>query len=141
MAARSSSTPNLGEVVINPSHLKCSSLSLFSLRNQYSIDLQLPVFSVLRALGWIFRGLVSSDSVHDVACKTRCFHTACHGLAGLLVLGAIASGLAGAVHTANGLYLFHRYSRSNFRGVPGTDHCNKNMVGAGNGLAIYWSVG
>jgi hypothetical protein len=49
MTARPSTSRriNLREVVINPTNLKCSSLPLFSLRNQYSINLHLSVCSIL----------------------------------------------------------------------------------------------
>ena len=69
-------------------------------------------------------------------------------MAGLLVLGAIPSGLAGTAHTANGLY-FVRF----FIGILGgtfvtcqtwtTAFFDKNVVGTGNwssAVLIYWLI-
>lgn len=72
MAARTSTSQgiNLWDVMINPTNLKCSSLPLFSLRNQYSINFHLFVvypwflYSIpdftLQRLDGVFRGFVSS---------------------------------------------------------------------------------
>ena len=69
-------------------------------------------------------------------------------MAGLLVLGAIPSGLAGTAHTANGLYLV-RF----FIGILGatfvacqawtTAFFDKNTVGAGNcslNMLVCWLI-
>lgn len=129
MAARSSSI-SFREVVINPTNLKCSSLPLFSLRNQYSINFHLAWLGFFVAfLSWFaFAPLIPDVIKQDlhltsaqvgnsnvVSLSATLFVRMIAGpmvdrygprkvMAVLLVLGAIPSGLAGTAHTANGLY-------------------------------------
>lgn len=168
MAARRSSI-NLREVVINPANLKCSSLPLLSLRNQYSINFHLAWLGFFVAfLSWFaFAPLIPDVIKQDLKltsaqvgnsnvvslCATLFVRMIAGPLvdrygprkvmAGLLVLGAIPSGLAGTAHTANGLY-FVRF----FIGILGgtfvtcqawtTAFFDKNVVGRANALAGGW---
>ncbi|KAI9568713.1 major facilitator superfamily domain-containing protein [Boletus coccyginus] len=131
MAASTSPGINSRKVVINPTNLKCASLPLFSLRNQYSINFHLAWLGYFVAfLSWFaFAPLIPDVIKRDLGltsaevgnsnvvsvCATLCVRVAAGLLvdrfgprkvmAGLLVLGAIPSGLAGTAHSANGLYL------------------------------------
>jgi len=116
--------------VINPTNLKCSSLPLFSLRNQYSINFHLAWLGFFVAfLSWFaFAPLMPDVIKQDLEltsaqvgnsnvvslCATLVVRVAAGPLvdrygprkvmAWLLVLGAIPSALAGVIHTADGLY-------------------------------------
>ncbi|KAL4079388.1 major facilitator superfamily domain-containing protein [Scleroderma citrinum] len=171
MTPRSSSTSRgiFREVVINPANLKCSSLPLFSLRNQYSINFHLAWLGFFVAfLSWFaFAPLIPDVIKQDLKltsaqvgnsnvvslCATLFVRVVAGPLvdrygprkvmAGLLVLGAIPSGLAGTAHSANGLY-FVRF----FIGILGgtfvtcqawtTAFFDKNVVGTANALAGGW---
>ncbi|KAL4065998.1 major facilitator superfamily domain-containing protein [Scleroderma citrinum] len=172
MTAHSSSTSrgiHFREVVINPANLKCSSLPLFSLRNQYSINFHLAWMGFFVAfLSWFaFAPLIPDVIKQDLKltsaqvgnsnvvslCATLFVRMVAGPLvdrygprkvmAGLLVLGAIPSGLAGTAHTAKGLY-FVRF----FIGILGgtfvtcqawtTAFFDKNVVGTANALAAGW---
>ncbi|KAF9239852.1 major facilitator superfamily domain-containing protein [Melanogaster broomeanus] len=160
---------SLTQVVINPANLKCSSLPLLSLRNQYSINFHLSWLGFFVAfLSWFaFSPLIPDVIKTDLnltaaevgnsnvvsLCATlivRIFSgyfvdrfgprkvMAC-----LLILGAIPSGLAGTVSTANGLYIV-RF----FIGILGgtfvpcqawtTAFFDTNVVGTANALAGGW---
>ncbi|KAI9569814.1 major facilitator superfamily domain-containing protein [Boletus coccyginus] len=134
MVARSSSTSpgiNLREFVINPNNLKCSSLPVFSLRNQYSINFHLAWLGYFVAfLSWfafspLIPGVIKEDlklttvEVGNSNVVSLCATLVARVVAGplvdrfgprkvmaaFLVLGTIPSGLAGTANTANGLYL------------------------------------
>ncbi|KAF8552378.1 nitrate transporter [Imleria badia] len=171
MAARTSTSRgiNLWEVVINPTNLKCSSLPLLSLRNQYSINFHLAWVGFFVAfLSWFaFSPLIpdvikkdlklTSEQVGNSNVVSLCATLGVrlivgplvdrYGprkvMAGLLVIGAIPSGLAGTAHSAMGLYLV-RF----FIGILGgtfvtcqawtTAFFDKNVVGTANALAGGW---
>ncbi|KAG6331788.1 hypothetical protein ID866_7301 [Astraeus odoratus] len=168
----SSSRINFKEVIINPNNMKCSSLPFFSLRNQYSINFHLSWLGFLTAfLSWfafapLIPDVIKEDlnlttaqvgeclsasvtifSTHLLLRELKCTLVDRFGprkvMAGLLILGAIPSGLAGTVHTANGLYII-RF----FIGILGgtfvacqawtTAFFDKNVVGTANALAGGW---
>ncbi|KAF8554961.1 nitrate transporter [Imleria badia] len=171
MAVRTSTSRgiNFWEVVINPTNLKCSSLPLLSLRNQYSINFHLAWLGFFVAfLSWFaFSPLIPDVIKKDLKltsaqvgnsnvvslCATLIVRVVAGPLvdrygprkvmAGLLVLGAIPSGLAGTVHTVDGLYLI-RF----FIGILGgtfvtcqawtTAFFDKSVVGTANALAAGW---
>ncbi|KAG1716820.1 hypothetical protein ID866_342 [Astraeus odoratus] len=165
----SSARINFKDVIINPANLKCSSLPLFSLRNQYSINFHLSWLGFFTAfLSWFaFAPLIPDVIKEDLQltsaqvgnsnvvslCATLVVRAVAGTLVdrfgprkvmvGLLILGAIPSGLAGTVHTANGLYII-RF----FIGILGgtfvtcqawtTAFFDKNVVGTANALAGGW---
>ncbi|KAI9569845.1 major facilitator superfamily domain-containing protein [Boletus coccyginus] len=171
VAPTSSTSPkvNLREAVINPNNLKCSSLPLFALRNQYSINFHLAWMGYFVAfLSWfafspLIPGIIKEDlkltaaqvgNSNVVSLSATLIVRVAAGplvdrfgprkvMAGLLVLGAIPSGLAGTAHTANGLYLI-RF----FIGILGgtfvtcqawtTVFFDKNVVGRANALVAGW---
>jgi len=155
--------------VINPINLKCSSLPLLSLRNQYSINFHLAWLGFFVAfLSWfafspLLPGAIKQDlklTTEQVGnsnvvslCATLVVRVIAGPLvdrfgprkvmAGLLVLGAIPSGLAGTAHSAIGLYMI-RF----FIGILGgtfvtcqawtTVFFDKKVVGTANALAGGW---
>ncbi|KAF9219483.1 nitrate transporter [Gyrodon lividus] len=160
---------NLKDVVINPANLKCTSLPLFSLTNQYSINFHLSWLGFFVAfLSWFaFSPLIpdviktdlklTSAQVGNSNIISLCATLVVRAITGplvdrfgprkvmaaLLVLGAIPSGLAGTVSTANGLYTI-RF----FIGILGatfvtcqawtTAFFDTNVVGTANALAGGW---
>ncbi|KIJ61881.1 hypothetical protein HYDPIDRAFT_176843 [Hydnomerulius pinastri MD-312] len=122
---------NLTDVVINPTNLKCSSLPIFSLKNQYSINFHLSWLGFFVAfLSWFaFSPLIpdviktdlnlTSAQVGNSNVISLCATLIVRLIAGplvdrfgprkvmatLLILGAIPSGLAGTASTANGIYI------------------------------------
>ncbi|KIJ15905.1 hypothetical protein PAXINDRAFT_76416 [Paxillus involutus ATCC 200175] len=169
VSSTSSRKLNLKDVVINPANLKCSSLPLFSLRNQYSINFHLSWLGFFVAfLSWFaFAPLIpdvikkdlklTSAQVGNSNVVSLCATLVVRMVAGplvdrfgprkvmatLLILGAIPSGLAGTVSTANGLYVV-RF----FIGILGgtfvacqawtTAFFDTNVVGTANALAGGW---
>ncbi|KIK92499.1 hypothetical protein PAXRUDRAFT_829898 [Paxillus rubicundulus Ve08.2h10] len=165
----SSGKLNFKDVVINPVNLRCSSLPIFSLRNQYSINFHLSWLGFFVAfLSWFaFSPLIpdviktdlnlSSAQVGNSNVISLCATLVVRVIAGplvdrygprkvmviLLILGAIPSGLAGTVSTANGLYII-RF----FIGILGgtfvtcqawtTAFFDTNVVGTANALAGGW---
>ncbi|KAI6106918.1 major facilitator superfamily domain-containing protein, partial [Pisolithus croceorrhizus] len=160
---------NFKDVVVNPANLKCSSLPLFSLRNQYSVNFHLSWLGFFVAfLSWFaFSPLIPDVIKKDLdltsaqvgnsnvvsLCATLLVRVVAGPLvdrfgprkvmAGLLICGAIPSGLAGTAHTATGLYTV-RF----FIGILGgtfvacqawtTAFFDKNVVGTANALAGGW---
>ncbi|KAI5995345.1 major facilitator superfamily domain-containing protein [Pisolithus orientalis] len=169
MTSLTSSRINFKDVVVNPANLKCSSLPLFSLRNQYSVNFHLSWLGFIVAfLSWFaFAPLIPDVIKEDLhltssqvgnsnvvsLCATLIVRFIAGPLvdrfgprkvmAGLLLCGAIPSGLAGTAHTANGLYIV-RF----FIGILGgtfvacqawtTAFFDKNVVGTANALAGGW---
>ncbi|KAI6148502.1 major facilitator superfamily domain-containing protein [Pisolithus tinctorius] len=169
MASLVSPRINFKDVVVNPANLKCSSLPLFSLRNQYSVNFHLSWLGFFVAfLSWFaFAPLVPDVIKQDLQltsaqvgnsnvvslCATLLVRVIAGPLvdrfgprkvmAGLLICGAIPSGLAGTAHTASGLYIV-RF----FIGILGgtfvacqawtTAFFDKNVVGTANALAGGW---
>ncbi|KAI5984371.1 major facilitator superfamily domain-containing protein [Pisolithus marmoratus] len=169
MAFLTSSGINFKDVVVNPANLKCSSLPMFSLRNQYSVNFHLSWLGFIVAfLSWFaFAPLIPDVIKEDLQltstqvrnsnvvslCATLIVRFIVGSLvdrfgprkvmAGLLICGAIPSGLAGTAHTANGLYIV-RF----FIGILGgtfvacqawtTAFFDKNVVGTANALAGGW---
>ncbi|KAH7929502.1 nitrate transporter [Leucogyrophana mollusca] len=160
---------DLRRVVINSANLKCSTLPIFSLNNQYSRNFHLAWLGFFVAfLSWFaFSPLIPDAITTDLKltsaqvgnsnvislCSTLIVRVIAGPLvdrygprkvmAGLLVLGAVPSGLAGTVSTANGLYIV-RF----FIGILGgtfvtcqawtTTFFDKNVVGRANALAGGW---
>ncbi|KAH7886819.1 major facilitator superfamily domain-containing protein [Phlebopus sp. FC_14] len=160
---------DLRNVIINPANLKCSSLPLFSIRNQYIINFHLAWLGFFVAfLSWFaFSPLIPDVIKTDLhltsaqvgnsnvvsLCATLIVRIVAGPLvdrfgprkvmAGLLILGAIPSGLAGTVSTATGLYVV-RF----FIGILGgtfvtcqawtTAFFDTNVVGTANALAGGW---
>ncbi|KAI6043895.1 major facilitator superfamily domain-containing protein [Pisolithus marmoratus] len=160
---------NLRDVVVNPANSKCSSLPLFSLRNPYSVNFHLSWLGFFVAfLSWFaFSPLIPDVIKQDLRltsaqvgnsnvvslCATLLVRVIAGPLvdrfgprkvmAGLLICGAIPSGLAGTAHTASGLYII-RF----FIGILGgtfvacqawtTAFFDKNVVGTANALAGGW---
>ncbi|KAF9239855.1 major facilitator superfamily domain-containing protein [Melanogaster broomeanus] len=166
---RPSSKLSLIDVVVNPANLKCSSLPLFSLRNQYSINFHLSWLGFFVAfLSWfafspLIPDVIKTDlnltaaEVGNSNVVSLCATLIVRIFSGyfvdrfgprkvmaiLLILGAIPSGLAGTVSTANGLYIV-RF----FIGILGgtfvpcqawtTAFFDTNVVGTANALAGGW---
>ncbi|KAI6043495.1 major facilitator superfamily domain-containing protein [Pisolithus marmoratus] len=169
MAHLTSSKINFKDVIINPANMKCSSLPLFSLRNQYSVNFHLSWLGFIVAfLSWFaFAPLIPDVIKEDLhltpaqvgnsnvasLCATLIVRFIAGPMvdrfgprkvmAGLLICGAIPSGLAGTAHTATGLYVV-RF----FIGILGgtfvacqawtTAFFDKNVVGTANALAGGW---
>ncbi|KAG2067853.1 nitrate transporter [Suillus decipiens] len=121
---------SLRHPVINPTNRKCSTIPIFSLSNQYSRNFHLSWLAFFVAfLSWFaFSPLIPDVIKTDLKltseevgnsnvvslCSTLIVRVISGPLvdrygprkvmAGLLIIGAIPSGLAGTVSTANGLY-------------------------------------
>ncbi|KAG1876288.1 nitrate transporter [Suillus subluteus] len=155
--------------VINPANRKCSTVPIFSLNNQYSRNFHLSWLGFFVAfLSWFaFSPLIPDVIKTDLKltseevgnsnivslCSTLIVRVISGPLvdrygprkvmAGLLIIGAIPSGLAGTVSTANGLYIV-RF----FIGILGatfvscqawnTVFFDKNVVGRANALGGGW---
>ncbi|KAH7912719.1 major facilitator superfamily domain-containing protein [Hygrophoropsis aurantiaca] len=160
---------SLRNAEINPVNLKCSTLPIFALDNQYSRNFHLAWLGFFVAfLSWFaFSPLIPDAITTDLKltpaqignsniislCSTLVVRIIAGPLvdrygprkvmAGLLVLGAIPSGLAGTISTVNGLYII-RF----FIGILGgtfvtcqawtTIFFDKNVVGQANALAGGW---
>ncbi|KAG1745256.1 major facilitator superfamily domain-containing protein [Suillus lakei] len=155
--------------VINPTNRKCSTVPVFSLNNQYSRNFHLSWLGFFVAfLSWfafsplipdviktdlnLTSGEVGNSNIVSL-CATLIVRLISGPLvdrygprkvmAGLLIIGAIPSGLAGTVSTANGLYIV-RF----FIGILGgtfvscqawnTVFFDKNVVGTANALGGGW---
>ncbi|KAG2059535.1 nitrate transporter [Suillus hirtellus] len=155
--------------VINPSNRKCSTIPIFSLNNQYSRNFHLSWLGFFVAfLSWFaFAPLIPDAIKTDLKltseevgnsnivslCATLVVRVISGPLidrygprkvmAGLLIIGAIPSGLAGTISTAQGLYIV-RF----FIGILGatfvscqawnTAFFDKNVVGTANALGGGW---
>ncbi|KAG2156770.1 nitrate transporter [Suillus bovinus] len=155
--------------VINPTNRKCSTVPIFSLNNQYSRNFHLSWLGFFVAfLSWFaFSPLIpdviktdlklTSEQVGNSNIVSLCATLIVrlisgplidrYGprkvMAGLLIIGAIPSGLAGTVSTASGLYIV-RF----FIGILGgtfvscqawnTVFFDKNVVGRANALGGGW---
>jgi NNP family nitrate/nitrite transporter-like MFS transporter len=155
--------------VINPANLKCSTVPIFSLNNQYSRNFHLSWLGFFVAfLSWFaFSPLIPDVIKTDLKltseqvgnsnivslCSTLIIRMISGPLvdrygprkvmAGLLIMGAIPSGLAGTISTANGLYIV-RF----FIGILGatfvscqawnTAFFDKNVVGRANAIGAGW---
>ncbi|KAG0698595.1 major facilitator superfamily domain-containing protein [Suillus ampliporus] len=155
--------------VINPTNQKSTTVPIFSLNNQYSRNFHLSWLGFFVAfLSWFaFSPLIPDVIKTDLKltseevgnsniislCSTLIVRIISGPLidrygprkvmAGLLIIGAIPSGLAGTVSTANGLYII-RF----FIGILGgtfvscqawnTAFFDKNVVGRANALGGGW---
>lgn len=169
MVTQSRSRITLTKVIINPTNLKCSTLPLFSLGNQYSINFHLSWLGFFVAfLSWFAFAPLIPDAIKQdlhlttaqvgnsnvVSLSATLLIRLITGslvdrfgprkvMAALLILGAIPSGLAGTINTANGLYVI-RF----FIGILGatfvtcqawtTAFFDTNVVGTANALASGW---
>ncbi|KAG2142480.1 major facilitator superfamily domain-containing protein [Suillus clintonianus] len=165
----SSALYGLRHPVINPTNRKCSTIPVFSLNNQYSRNFHLSWLGFFVAfLSWFaFSPLIPDVIKTDLKltsaevgnsniislCSTLIVRVISGPLvdrygprkvmAGLLIIGAIPSGLAGTVSTVNGLYIV-RF----FIGILGgtfvscqawnTVFFDKNVVGRANALGGGW---
>lgn len=155
--------------VINPTNRKCSTVPILSLNNQYSRNFHLSWLGFFVAfLSWFaFSPLIpdviktdlklTSEQVGNSNIVSLCSTLIVRVISGplvdrygprkvmtsLLIIGAIPSGLAGTISTANGLYIV-RF----FIGILGatfvscqawnTAFFDKNVVGRANALGGGW---
>lgn len=160
---------SLRRPVINPTNRKCCTVPIFSLNNQYSRNFHLSWLGFFVAfLSWFaFSPLIpdviktdlklTSEEVGNSNIVSLCSTLIVRVISGplvdrygprkvmasLLIIGAIPSGLAGTVPTANGLYIV-RF----FIGILGgtfvscqawnTVFFDKNVVGTANALGAGW---
>ncbi|KAG1776328.1 major facilitator superfamily domain-containing protein [Suillus placidus] len=169
LSSISSALYSLRHPVINPTNRKCSTVPIFTLNNQYSRNFHLSWLGFFVAfLSWFaFSPLIpdaistdlklTSEEVGNSNIVSLCSTLIVRVISGplvdrygprkvmasLLIIGAIPSGLAGTVSTANGLYIV-RF----FIGILGatfvscqawnTVFFDKNVVGRANALGGGW---
>lgn len=160
---------SLRHPVINPTNRKCSTIPIFSLSNQYSRNFHLSWLAFFVAfLSWFaFSPLIPDAIKTDLKltseevgnsnvvslCSTLIVRVISGPLvdrygprkvmAGLLIIGAIPSGLAGTISTANGLYIvrfFIGFLGGTFVSCQAwnTVFFDKNVVGTANALGGGW---